>query len=219
MDRNGLDTKSEKLTERFALLIDQTAKKGLNKTLIRRTLTEAKLKTKHRNKSARCLKTRSALVGTVFGALFVLVGVLLAVFGVDRQFIVDYIKDSRCLIPNDGLLMEIARPVSSCDMCVDLIQVPVEENISTEIFIEKYAYSAIPVLIKKSTENWTAMSEFSFDFFKDLYTQHKGALEVIEDECQFFPYKTEFTSLAQVFNMSARRANFLSGEDPWYVGW
>lgn len=79
--------------------------------------------------------------------------------------------------------------------------------------------TAVPVLIKDATQNWTAMRNFSFDFFKNLYTTTKDALTVIEEECQFFPYKTEFDTLADVFNMSAKRANFTPGEKPWYVGW
>lgn len=145
-------------------------------------------------------------------------GVAMKYFGWD-EWIYSAISESRCLFENGGFTMEVARPLTNCDCCRNLQQFPIERNISHEDFVKKYAYSAVPVLIKDATTNWTAMTNFSFDFFKNLYTKTKGALSSIEEECQFFPYKTEFETLEEVFNMSAKRANFTSGEKPWYIGW
>ena len=127
--------------------------------------------------------------------------------------------ESPCAISNNGFVMEIARPLVNCEACRDLKQVPIEENLSKELFMEKYAYSGVPVLVKNATKTWTAMSNFSYHFFKDLYTNTKGALQSVDEECQFFPYKTEFETLAELFNISDARANFSEGEKPWYIGW
>lgn len=127
--------------------------------------------------------------------------------------------ESPCAISNNGFVMEISRPLMNCEACRDLRQVPIEENISKELFMEKYAYTGVPVLVKNATKSWTAMSNFSYHFFKDIYTNTKGALESVEEECQFFPYKTEFETLSDLFNISDARANFSEGEKPWYIGW
>ncbi|XP_045211643.2 uncharacterized protein LOC123563114 isoform X2 [Mercenaria mercenaria] len=129
------------------------------------------------------------------------------------------IESIRCLIENNELTIEMARPLIKCDICRNLDSVPVEYGISAQEFKQKYAYSTVPVLIKEATSNWSAMSKFSYKFFKDLYTEKEGALDSVDEQCQFFPYKTDFSTLNDVFNMSDARANFSEGEAPWYIGW
>jgi hypothetical protein len=68
--------------------------------------------------------------------------------------------------------------------------------------------------VTDAMSNWTALESFSFEFFKELYADSTA-----QYNCQFFPYETEFTSLAQVFNMSSHRASLKLGAKPWYVGW
>ena len=128
-------------------------------------------------------------------------------------------ESSNCLIYNSGAFLEVFRPLMNCAMCRYLRQVPIERSISVEEFRKKYAYTGVPVLIKDATNDWSAMSTFSFHYFKELYEETEGALESVQEECQFFPYKTEFDTLADVFNMSDDRANFKEGEKPWYIGW
>ena len=130
-----------------------------------------------------------------------------------------FIESTECLIENNEIMTEMARPRFNCKLCEYIREVPVERNISQESFKDLYAYSAVPVLVKDATKDWSAMSTFSFQFFKDLYQNTDGALKAIEDECQFFPYKTDFESLGDVFNMSDDRASFKEGEKPWYIGW
>lgn len=157
----------------------------------------------------------SALVVLV---LSVVMGVLTRVYEIDQE--INYmLYESRCLVENNGFLIEVARPPVPCSMCKDLKSVPIEYNITTEEFVSKYAYTSIPVLIKDATSSWSAMTKFNFHYFKNLYTKVKGAFQVIEEECQFFPYSTEFQTLKDVFNMSDARANFTPGEKPWYIGW
>lgn len=79
-------------------------------------------------------------------------------------------------------------------------------------FAISYAYSGKPVVITDAMTNWTAPKVFSFSFFKTLYRGQDA-------NCQFFPYKTEFQSLQDVFDMSASRATMEKGTKPWYVGW
>jgi hypothetical protein len=129
------------------------------------------------------------------------------------------LTESRCAIDNGGFFIEVARPPTNCEMCRNLYQAPVEYEISVDKFSSKYAYTAVPVLIKDATKTWTAMDTFSYDFFKKLYLNISDAFEVTEEECQFFPYNTDFESLEDAFNMTDDRAHFKEGEDTWYFGW
>ncbi|XP_033733589.1 uncharacterized protein LOC117322749 isoform X2 [Pecten maximus] len=132
-----------------------------------------------------------------------------------KEEIVMALKHSRCIIDNNGFVIEITRPKTNCQICENLLSVPMETNISTEEFIRKYAYTAVPVLVKDATRLWTAMDTFSFRFFRDLYKSVNGSLDAVEEECQFFPYKTEFETLEDVLNMTEDRADFKEGEKHW----
>lgn len=137
-------------------------------------------------------------------------------------FIYDFVMftlGERCLISNNEYTAEMSRPLVQCGMCRNLDSVPIESGISAEQFQQKYAYTSVPVLIKDATREWSAMSRFSFEFLRDLYIGTDGALTTVEEQCQFFPYKTEFKTLSDVFLMSKKRANFTEGEKPWYIGW
>ena len=66
-------------------------------------------------------------------------------------------------------------------------------------------------------ENWTAQHVFSFGFFKEIYSQGNWKSQL---NCQFFPYKTHFTHLNEVFDAIGNESDFLNdGTEPWYVGW
>ncbi|XP_077980612.1 bifunctional arginine demethylase and lysyl-hydroxylase JMJD6-A-like [Glandiceps talaboti] len=151
----------------------------------------------------------------------VLVGVFMMLYRADFQLDLFFedVKATPCLVDTNFVVMEMTRPLVKCDMCMALDTAPVVENLSREEFMEKYAYSGVPVLVTGATVNWTAMDTFSFGFFKELYTGTDGALQNVEDECQFFPYNTEFVTLAEAFNMSDDRARFKENEKTWYIGW
>ncbi len=76
-----------------------------------------------------------------------------------------------------------------------------------------------PVVITDATVNWTANSHFTFNFFKSIYGKESPVLDGLDSNCQFFPYKTDFENLGEVFQMSASRAMLMDGSDPWYIGW
>lgn len=192
----------------------ETAKKhGSIKQLFRNTTDRSKW-------SRTVCSTRnlliSFLVAGIFSAVFVYVFPDQVYNTLDNIF---DLRTSRCAIENNGFFTEIARPLVKCSMCSSLTQVPVEHNISAHDFLKKYAYSAVPVLIKNATTNWSAMETFSYNYLKEIYLSTDGALEAVEEECQFFPYKTEFKTLEDAFNISAERASFKEGEEPWYIGW
>jgi histone arginine demethylase JMJD6 len=67
--------------------------------------------------------------------------------------------------------------------------------------------------------NWTAVKTFSFEFFRSIYAADSPVFQARDQQCQFFPYRTNFHNLSEVFQMSEDRAHMKSGSEPWYIGW
>lgn len=137
-------------------------------------------------------------------------------FGVDSRDL----DRVRCLMGIDSpLLLDLVRPPVECSICRNLTTVDRLSQISPELFELKYAYSGVPVVITDATRNWTALEAFSFEFFRNIYSEDSPVLTMSESNCQFFPYKTSFHNLSEVFQMSAARAQMTDGSEPWYIGW
>ncbi len=150
-----------------------------------------------------------------------------------------YIQRSPCLLDTNLLTDEISRPLFNCSVCEGLTDVPVETDLTTQRFLERYAYSMLPVLVKGAAANWTAIGTFDFRYFRRLYhsvrdeaadrsragddNNHDNGEEneeaAVEYDCQFFPYKTEFAGLMEALDMPETRADYKEGEKPWYFGW
>lgn len=81
--------------------------------------------------------------------------------------------------------------------------------------MKHHAYTGVPILVKGYAKHWSALNVFSYRYFRKLYNKINAYDE--NEECQFFPYKTNFNSLEQVFQMSKKRAELK--KDQWYVGW
>ena len=54
----------------------------------------------------------------------------------------------------------ICRPLVECNMCSNVTQIDVIDggNMNVDLFVEKYAYSGKPLLVKNATNNWKAMT-------------------------------------------------------------
>ncbi|GFU30016.1 uncharacterized protein NPIL_514491 [Nephila pilipes] len=115
--------------------------------------------------------------------------------------------------------MEVTRPIANCEICKNIDSFTILENVTKEEF-SKYAYLGHPLLVRDGCKNWTALDIFNYDFFKHLYITTEGAYRSVEEECQFFPFRTTFLSLQEVFNMTESRAKMASkNEETWYIGW
>lgn len=129
-------------------------------------------------------------------------------------------KSHRCAVEILDFVQEMSRPpVKSCDFCRNVKSVKRVENISPEQFEKLYAYSGRPVVVKDGTKNWTASQHFSYQFLKTVYSKNSTALRNVEEHCQFFPYKSKFKNLEEVFEMSDDRAYMKDKSSPWYIGW
>lgn len=126
---------------------------------------------------------------------------------------------SRCIVENNYFVMEITRPITDCKICKNIESFTVLENVTKNEFAH-YAYLGHPLLVKGGCSNWSALDVFDFDFLKALYEKTPGAYRSVEDECQFFPFRTTFLSLQEVFNMPEKRAKMTSPNvETWYIGW
>lgn len=128
----------------------------------------------------------------------------------------DLEKDT-CLLPTVEPYLDLFRPPVNCSICQHVDTVDVVSDLSKEEFLQKYAYTGRPVLIRNGSKNWSALSHFNFEFFKNIYPKDSPVLQSEDSDCQFFPYRTSFESLGEVFSMPERMAK-MEGK-PWYIGW
>ena len=200
--------KVDKLADKFKDLKEAAVKKGCSEEEVIRFFSKEVRKLELKKKSS-------------FGSFKVLFGLFivplfLATFG--YYFLYDiFDTTSPCSVDNSIFVLEAARPVADCKMCKGLREVPKLSGLTSQEFVEKFAYTGRPLVVTDATESWSAMHEFSYEYFKKLYTNSEAALNSTEEDCQFFPYQTEFHSLRQVFKMSKARSQFKA--EPWYVGW
>lgn len=82
--------------------------------------------------------------------------------------------------------------------------------------LQKFAYSARPIIIKNAATNWPAGTHLTFQYLKDLYYKYPHQLMSFEDDCQFLPFKSSFDSLSEFFKMPDEQV--ASGKPTWYVG-
>ncbi|RUS88318.1 hypothetical protein EGW08_003889, partial [Elysia chlorotica] len=122
----------------------------------------------------------------------------------------------RCLVRASSKVQNLARPPIDCGFCEGVSAVLEVANVSQVDFSENFAYSGQPVVVSDGCSSWSAVDVFSFEFFRDLYgTRGHGG----RASCQFFPYKTEFRELSEVFEMDENRVLQKEGYPPWYIGW
>uniref|UniRef100_A0A1I8FAC1 hydroxymethylbilane synthase n=1 Tax=Macrostomum lignano TaxID=282301 RepID=A0A1I8FAC1_9PLAT len=105
-----------------------------------------------------------------------------------------FVSPPRCL--PEAITMQLLRPVvPDCNFCRNLTAVPRRSNLDpAEFQRESSTLARVPVVVT------------------DVCTAPASAEE---EHCQFFPYKSEFANLGQVFAMPEAQARM----EPGYVGW
>ena len=167
-------------------------------------------------------------LGIVFGCL-ALISTSISLFGTRELFNYIYseyvgidLDNEPCLVPKLEMMIDLFRPTVSCDICHHIEEIDRVSNITREEFEEKYAYTNRPVIVTDAMKDWLALEKFDYDFFYNLYGENSTAVNVVEEQCQFFPYKNmdEFLGLSDVFRMNYERAHMTDKNyRPWYVGW
>ena len=125
--------------------------------------------------------------------------------------------ETQCLIDKLALFYYFRPPVS-CGFCNKVDNVTRLSNLSPDLFHDQFAYSGRPIIVEDATLTWSAMEAFNFSFFKSLYSPDSLDEHEYKTRCQFFPYNSEFLTLAEFFQ--ADQALLADPESaPWYIGW
>ncbi|XP_078495794.1 bifunctional arginine demethylase and lysyl-hydroxylase JMJD6-like [Ciona intestinalis] len=134
----------------------------------------------------------------------------------DQYYKTENVTKHNCIVQSRELIDSIRHPVD-CSRCAGVTDVKYATNLSHEEFLEKYAFTMQPLVVKDGQINWTARETINFGYLKTIYTPGSKALDMVNSRCQFFPYNTDIDNMEEFFNMSKSR---LEGkEDHWYVGW
>ncbi|XP_078051106.1 uncharacterized protein LOC144477302 [Augochlora pura] len=207
---DGSDNTIENVQEAFLVLTESFLKQGASLTELKSV--SVRNNARHKKSSVFHYLCSKKVFLVLFAPIFCTI--FLKYLYID---IVKSVRGTRCLVSNNYLIWEFTRPISNCDYCKDVTTALILPNLTREEF-EEYAYSSRPMVIKNAAGNWPASKVFSWKFFKNLYENIEGAYDSVE-ECQFLHFKSNFTSLRDVFAMSEDRALQRSGQAPWYVGW
>uniref|UniRef100_A0A1I8F8H3 JmjC domain-containing protein n=1 Tax=Macrostomum lignano TaxID=282301 RepID=A0A1I8F8H3_9PLAT len=121
--------------------------------------------------------------------------------------VTDFVSDTlnqRCLLSAEDFIMEMSRAPVNCGMCKDMREMPVEYNMTRELFLKKYAYT--PVLSSSKTWSKTgAPCRTSAWTSQEPVRLEAGLVQGQDDAGQFFAYKTEFGTLREALHMSEER--------------
>ena len=118
-----------------------------------------------------------------------------------------------CLVPRLVPYGEVTLPFADCGICSNMSRVPVVENVTVASFLNEYAYSSRPVLVKGAAKDWPAARLFSYEYFRELYSQNPRTLH----QGQFFAYSSSIESLDEFMSLSSDRASMKT--ETWYIGW
>ena len=95
--------------------------------------------------------------------------------------------------------IEGCRSFINCEMCknVEAIHIISAEDMTQDLFIEKYKNFGQPVLIKNAAKDWAALEKFGFEFFKQLYLNLSSPVLKNElDECEFLSWNFDFKNIS-----------------------
>ncbi|XP_003382910.1 PREDICTED: uncharacterized protein LOC100641282 [Amphimedon queenslandica] len=126
------------------------------------------------------------------------------------------IQKDPCLLAQP-MLHDFATKIIDCNSCVNITNAVTINSISVMDFMNNHATSLQPVLMKGAASNWPAMSIFSYEYFKGLYTKNPEAVTHDREEGQFFPYSSGIFTLDEFLSLDNETASFKGKK--WYIGW
>lgn len=139
---------------------------------------------------------------------------LILVFTFQRLYLL-YSSDP-CLV-SQPVLSEFAMPIVDCSRCQNITGAVHMDHITARQFMNNYAFSLQPLLMKGAALDWPAISTFSYKYFKALYMKRPEAMDHDKTEGQFFPYSSGIHKLDEFIALDNDTAA-LKG-DRWYIGW
>ena len=110
----------------------------------------------------------------------------------------------------------------NCSTCADIdkIEELSFEEMTADLYKQRYSDSNRPVIIRNVSSDWPAINTLDYHWLRDQYTASDDILDEEGSNCFFKCYKTdEFKTLRDVFQLSPERLKTESESRPWYVGW
>lgn len=92
--------------------------------------------------------------------IFVIFSVASAViYGLDAASLGIMLSSLKCIVPNNPLIQEAARPLANCAVMCSGLQngVPTVRNISADDFLKKHARTGRPLLVTDVAKKWKAV--------------------------------------------------------------
>ncbi|CAB3374488.1 Hypothetical predicted protein [Cloeon dipterum] len=115
--------------------------------------------------------------------------------------------------------MEASRTETDCESVCVGVDAAHELHAPTRAQFAMLAYASRPVVVRGAAADWSALRVFSPAFFRSVYEAYPDAYRAIESDCQFFPFRTEFSTLRDALNMDPDRVSLVPDTKPWYIGW
>ena len=163
-------------------------------------------------------KLRFKMFGILHFILYRMFPMACVVFYLYQRVSILY-EGGTCLISQPAL-PEFAVAISDCDVCRNMNGSLEIKNISTLEFMRKHAFSSRPLLMKGAALDWPAVELFTFEYFRQLYTQNPESLEKDVNEGQFFAYSSGIKDIGELIEVLGENpATTHRAKRKWYIGW
>lgn len=130
----------------------------------------------------------------------------------------------RCIVESpdtSGNGVDFCRlPVDCASVCsqVSSIDEYHVDDLSVELFEERYAHNERPLVVRNVSLNWKAMQVLDYHWLKNQYHMWPAEMDRVERECWYNSYSTlGVDNLRSLFRLPEKRLR-MKGR-PWYVGW
>jgi len=130
----------------------------------------------------------------------------------------------RCILVDpdtDGFGTDFCRLPVDCSVCSGVKQIDEIHinNLTVEMFYDKYASKNRPLVVREAAASWKALQVLDYYWLKEMYLRNPDDMDQEGKDCWFNLYKTRnFRNLRSVFRLSEERVNSDTSK-PWYVGW
>jgi len=114
-----------------------------------------------------------------------------------------------CRLPVD--CMAVCNQVSS----IDEFHI---DDLSVQLFEERYAHSERPLVVRNVSLDWKAMKVLDYNWLKDQYHMRPAEMDRVDKECWFNSYSSlGVDNLRSLFRLTEKRLR--QKGRPWYAGW
>lgn len=126
------------------------------------------------------------------------------------------VESDPCLVAQP-IIHDFASQIIDCRRCRNISKAVTIDQISVIDFMNDYATTLQPVLMKGAASDWPALKVFSYEYFKGLYLKKPDAINHDVEEGQFFSYSSGIFRLDEFMSLDNETASLKRNK--WYIGW